>query len=466
MVSAINLPESWMLKSLRIKFLILLIIISAIALSSTLVLREFMINDFRKYLEGEMEDRIYWVIADLEKTYEEYSGWKEDVIMEDTIWALMLGLEIRIRDGDDKVVMDSEKALNSLSPLVKRRLRAILQGRSPETGNIFQPYPLFLAGKEIGSLEVRFLKPRKENIFIARSNTFLLISLFIVGVVAILLSILFSRKLTNPIKSLASATESIMEGNFKRRVVISGTDEIGRLSETFNKMAEKLEAQESLRRKLLSNVAHELRTPLGAMRSEMEGIMDDIVPLDKKQIQSLYEETGRLKHILEGIEDLAQAEASAATLEKQHMELKPFLTHIVERFSKLFLDKGVSIEVECADAIMIVGDPEKLSQVVINLLSNALKATEKDGHVGVKAGQREAEVFIEVKDTGVGIKQEDLPFIFERFYKVSEGGLGLGLTIVKELVEAHGGRIEVTSEHGKGSAFTVFIPSGNVHNSS
>lgn len=455
-----------MIRSLWIKFLLLLVIISAIALSSAFVLRELMIHDFGKYLEGEMEDRIYWVIADLERTYEKYSGWKEDIITEDTVWALMLGLEIRIRDGNDKIVMDSEKALNSLTPSVKRKLNAILHYRSPKTDNIFQPYPLFLAGKEIGSLDVRFLKPRKESIFIARSNTFLLISLLILGVVAILLSVLFSKKLTNPIKNLDSATEAIMEGNLKRRVAISGNDEIGRLSETFNKMAQKLELQESLRRKLISNVAHELRTPLGAMRSEMEGIMDNIVPLDQKQIQSLYEETGRLQHILEGIEDLAEAEASAITLGKQLVELKPFLTHIVERFSSLSQDKGVSIELECADTIMINADPEKLSQIVINLLSNSLKATETGGYVHLKAGRSTSEVFMEVKDTGIGIKQEALPFIFERFYKVSEGGLGLGLTIVKELVEAHGGRIEVKSAFGKGSAFTVFIPLNDVHNSS
>jgi len=455
-----------MLKSLWIKFLMLLVIIAAIALSSAFVLREFMIHDFRKYLEGEMEDRIYWVIADIERTYEKYAGWREDVIVEDTIWALMLGLEVKIKDANDKVIIDSEKAVNTLTPSVKRRLSAILQGRSAEADNIFQPYPLFLNGKEIGSLEVRFLKPRKENIFIARSNTFLLISLLIIGAVAILLSVLFSKKLTNPIRNLDSATEAIMEGNLKRRVDVSGSDEIGRLSETFNKMAQKLELQESLRRKLISNVAHELRTPLGAMRSEMEGIMDDIVPLDKKQIQSLYEETGRLKHILEGIEDLAQAEASSLMLEKQPVKLKPFLIHIVERFSSLSRDKGISIELECPDTIMINADPEKLSQVVINLLSNSLKATETGGYVRVKAGRSAAEVFMEVKDTGTGIKQEDLPFVFERFYKVSEGGLGLGLTIVKELVEAHGGRIDVKSEFGKGSTFTVFIPLNDVHNSS
>jgi two-component system, OmpR family, sensor histidine kinase BaeS len=455
-----------MLKHLWTKFLLLLVIVSAIALSSAFMLRELMINDFRKYLEGEMEDRIYWVIAALESTYEQNSGWKEGPIREDTIWALMLGLEIRIKDADDNLLMDTPRAVNSLSPLIKRRLNAVSQYQSPLKDDRFQPYPLFLAGKEIGSLEVQFLNPRKENIFIARSDTFLLISLLIVGAVAVLLSILFSRKLTNPIKNLASATEALMQGNLKMRAAISGSDEIGRLSETFNKMARKLESQEMLRRKLISNVAHELRTPLGAMRSEMEGMMDDIVPVDKKQVQSLYEETGRLKHILEGIEDLAQAEASSMSMEKQAIELQPFLNYIVERFRKLFLDKGVLVEFECADSLMINADPDKLSQIVINLLSNALKATEKGGAVRIKAGQKTNGIFIEVLDTGIGIKQEDLPFIFERFYKVSEGGLGLGLTIVKELVETHSGKIDVKSEYGKGSAFTVFIPDQSVHNSS
>jgi len=413
-----------------------------------------------------MEDRIYWVIADLESIYDQHSGWKEDALLDDTIWALMLGLEIRIKDADGKLLMETQTAVNSLSPLVKRRLNAVSQYRSPKTDSLFQPYPLFLAGKEIGSLDVQLLSPRKESIFIARSNTFLLTSLFIVGAAAVLLSILFSRRLTNPIKNLASATEALMEGNLNMRATISGSDEIGRLSETFNKMAQKLESQESLRRKLISNVAHELRTPLGAMRSEMEGMMDGIVPLDKKQVGSLYEETGRLKHILEGIEDLAQAEASSMSMEEQPIELRPFLNYIVERFRKLFQDKGVSLNFECADGPAINADPDKLSQVVINLLSNALKATGKGGTVRLKAGQKENGIFIEVQDNGAGVKREDLPFIFERFYKVSEGGLGLGLTIVKELIESHGGKIDVRSEYGKGSAFTVFIPYRSVHNSS
>jgi two-component system sensor histidine kinase BaeS len=283
------------------------------------------------------------------------------------------------------------------------------------------------------------------------------------GSLAVLLSVIFSRKLTNPIKRLASAARAISEGNLKSRVNISGNDEITELSATFNKMSKTLEMQEALRKKLISNTAHELRTPLGAIRGELEGMIDGFIPMDKEHLQSLYEETGRLKNILEGIEELSQAQASALSLRKQQIELKPFLESILDRFNKLFFDKGIFAELRCGEELMIYADPDRLSQIVINLLSNALKATETGGKIWISAGIKNSEAFIEIGDTGHGIKEKDLPFIFERFYKTSEGGLGLGLAIVKELVEAHEGIIEVKSEYGKGAVFTVYIPSHNLY---
>lgn len=454
-----------MIKSLWIKFLVLLLAVSIIAFSATLFLRELMIKDFHEYLEGEIEDRVYWVMADLEGTYEKYSGWNKEVIGEDVIWALMLGFEIRILDINGTVIMDTKKALNALSPLVRKRVMAISESKTSKEGGAYIPYTLFLKGKEIGSLEVRFLRSKKENIFIERSNRFLISSLLGLGGVAIILSIIFSRRLTNPIRKLTLAAKAISDGNLKSRVNVTGNDEIGELSAIFNRMSMTLEMQEALRKKLISNIAHELRTPLGAIKGELEGMIDGVIPMDKEHLLSLYEETGRLKNILEGIEELSQAQASALSLRKQNIELKPFLKNILERFTKPFLDKGISIELMCNDKLAIRADPDRLSQIVINLLDNALKATEKGGNIWIKAGEKDSEAFIEVGDTGHGIKDEDLLFIFERFYRASEGGLGLGLTIVKELVEAHGGRIEVKSEYGKGSIFTVYIPF-NLHNSS
>jgi two-component system sensor histidine kinase BaeS len=448
-----------MLKSLWIKFLILLCAVSVIALSAAFFLRELMVRDFRAFLEGEREDRVYWVTADLEATYEKYREWNKEVISEDAVWALMLGFELRILDNRGLAVMDTEKALATLSPLVRSRVLAVSEFPPREQAGPYLPYPLFLAGNEIGRLEVRFLKPEKESVFIERSNTFLLFSLFVLGGLALVLSVVVSRKLTRPIKKLAAAAVAVSEGNLRTRVPVTGKDEICKLSETFNRMAQTLETQEALRKKLLSNTAHELRTPLCAMRGELEGMMDGLIPADGPHIGSILEETGRLKNILDGMEELAQAQASALTLKKRDIDLGEFLSQVVSRFRANAGDRGVELNVAHGEGLKAYADPDRLSQIMVNLLNNALKATDKGGSVTVRAARQGGEVLIDIHDTGSGIKPEDLTFIFERFFKASEGGLGLGLAIVKELVEAHGGRIEAKSEYGKGSIFTLHLPS-------
>jgi two-component system sensor histidine kinase BaeS len=458
MVWDTDFPERKMIRSLWIKFFFLLIAVSLIALSSALLLRELMISDFRKYLEGEMEDRVYWVTASLESTYEKYSGWKEEHVIKDTVWALMLGFHVKLYDTEGSLVTETGRAVNTLSPLVNKRVKAISELRDSEGNKTFIPYALFLGGKEIGRLEVSFLRPKKETVFIHRSNMMLLFSILLLGGSAIVLSLVFSRKLTKPVKGLTEGVTSISEGNLKTRVIIPGNDEIGMLSVAFNRMAQTLETHESLRKKLTSNIAHELRTPLSIIRGELEGMMDGFIPMDRENLESLYAEIKRLMNILEGIEELAQAEASSLTLRKEPVKLMTFLNHITGRFQKTFHEKGVALEVHGEEELVASADPDRLSQIVVNLLSNALKASEKEGHVLIKAARKNTNIVIEVIDNGCGIKQEDLTFVFERFYKGKEGGLGLGLTIVRELVEAHGGRIEVRSEYGKGSTFTVFLP--------
>jgi two-component system sensor histidine kinase BaeS len=458
MAWGIDLPAREMLRRLWLKFFLVLFIVSLVALSSAFILRELMIKDFRDYLEGEMEDRVYRVVANMEGTYEKYSKWEKDNIADDAVWAFMMGLEIKLEDMDGNIIMDTARAIKSLSPSMQRRITAISEMRTSAEKSDFVPYPLFLGGKEIGSLEVRFLLPEKEFIFIRRSNQFLLISLLAVGGSTILFSFIFSRRLIEPIKRLESAAKAISEGALKSRVEIRSKDEIGRLSETFNMMAQHLETLESLRKKLISDVAHELRTPTSALRGELEGMLDGFIPTDKEHLRSLYEEINRLRHILEGIEDLSQAEASSLWLRKQDIKLKPFLSNIMGRFSKLVLDRGISLEVQCEEELSVNADPDRLSQIVVNLLSNAIKATDRGGKVWMQSGEQNSKIFIEVGDTGHGIRPEDLPFIFERFYKMSEGGLGLGLSIAKDIAEAHGGRIEVKSVYGRGSSFTVFLP--------
>lgn len=291
-----------------------------------------------------------------------------------------------------------------------------------------------------------------------RSNSFLVLTIFVLGGLSLVTSLVFSKKLTDPIKKLTAAANDISEGNIKSRVSVSGNDEISTLARTFNNMADNIEMQESLRRKLTSNIAHELRTPISAMQGEIEGMLDGLIEVDKDRLSSLHEETQRLKKIIEGIEELSRAQASILEMNKQTLTIKPFLNNIKDRFERLFIDKGVKLRLECDDTLTLHADPDKLSQIVINLLGNALKATDKGGSVLIKAGIKGDDGFVEVTDTGSGIKKEDISFVFERFYKASEGGLGLGLAIAKELAVAHGGRIEVRSELGKGATFTLYIP--------
>jgi len=455
-----------MVRSLWLKFLILLCGIAVLALSGTIVMRELMLKDFRSYLEGETEDKVYWIIADLEGSYDRHSGWDVENQAQNLIWAFTLGFEVRLLDQEGNLVLDTERAIETTSARVKRRLLALSQSRNTEDPGDFFQYPLFLSGHQIGSLEVRELRPIREGIFLGRSNRFLILSVLVLGGLAVVLSILFSRRLTRPIKELAFAASAISKGHFTGRVAVQRHDEVGELAEAFNRMALALEAQESLRRKLIADVAHELRTPLGVMRGELEGMIDGLIPNDVARLQSLHDETGRLKRMVDGIEELNQVEASVLSLRMQRFKIRPFLENIAERYRTVFKEKGISLELQCLDDNDIIADPERLSQVILNLLSNALRATSTDGKVVVTASVADNRMKIEVEDTGIGITEKDLPFVFERFYRGQNGGLGIGLTIVRELIEAHGGSIEVQSAPGKGSRFSVLLPLPSLHNSS
>ncbi len=447
-----------MRRRLWTKFLFVLVLVVAIGLSGAFFLREFMVRDFRVHLQSEIEDRILWLVASLESSYSRHSGWDSQDIIGTIVWAAMMGLDIRIHGHGDVLISDTEAAFNSLSPPVKERVLAFYNQRVQNAEGAYSSYPLAIAGDEFGRLEVRILPPAKEAVFIRRSNTFLLLSVVVMGGIALLLSIVFSRKLTRPIGELIQAAGRISEGNLESRVRRTSHDELGTLSATFNQMAANLLTQESLRKKLTSNIAHELRTPISAIRGELEGMLDGLIPVEKESLQSLHTEVGRLKKILDAIEDLSQAEASGLHLQKQQIQLKDFLENIVDRYRRGFQDKGVTLTLDCPPGLALEADPDKLSQMLVNLLSNAMRASDIGGTVVVRATSQGEGVDLICEDTGTGIRQEDLPYVFERFYRGAKGGLGLGLTIVRELVEAHGGEVRVESSLGEGTRFILSFP--------
>jgi two-component system sensor histidine kinase BaeS len=444
--------------SLRCKLLLLFILISTIALSSAFVLRGFIMRDFARYLDGESQDRMQRVVALLEGGYERNNGWKPDTVASDLAWALQLGIEVRLYDSAARLVLNSEQAVSQLPPLMRKRVLDST-GYEPRmvTGDALS-YPLYLRGEEIGSLEARLLDQIKEGYFVRSSNRVLLASVTILGLVSILAGIFASRKLTRPLLELVDASGDIAGGNLSRRVSNSGHDELGRLSQSFNSMAHTLEAQEKLRRTLLSNAAHELRTPLAIISGELEGMLDGVLPTDRDALQSLHDEAQRLTAILDGVDEMSRAEASILNLHEETFELNGYLAAIVARFERLFADKHAVLLLECPDSLKITADPDRLSQIIINLIGNSFKSIAHDGQVILTASSNGNQISLEVSDNGCGIPEKDLPHIFERFYKGKDGGLGLGLAIVQELVTAHGGTISVRSSLTSGTAFRILLP--------
>lgn len=444
--------------SLRCKFLLLFMLISAIALSSAFVLRGLIMRDFGKYLDGESQDRIQRVVALLEGGYEQNAGWQRDRLATDLAWALQLGVEVRLFDSAGRQVIDSTQAVSALSPLMFKRVLDAT-GYEPRTvQGTAVPYPLYLRGEEIGHLEARILDRVKEDYFVRSSNRVLLVSVTILGLVSILAGIIASRRLARPILELVDASDDIAGGDLSRRVTNAGDDEIGRLSRSFNSMAGNLEAQEKLRRTLLSNAAHELRTPLAIISGELEGMLDGVLPTDRSALQSMHDEASRLTAILDGVDELSRAEASALTLSKETFPLKPYLSTLVGRFDRIVTDKHAILLLDCPDTLRINADPDRLSQILINLISNSIKAVDTGGRIAVTASSDGGRSFLEIADNGCGISEKELPHVFERFYKGNSGGLGVGLAIVQELVAAHGGTVSVRSSAGSGTSFRVMLP--------
>ncbi len=452
--------------SIRWKFMLVLILVASLGVASSLILRELIVRDFSHLTEGEMEDRVYWVSAALETSFEKNRDWNREALAGDAVWALLLGIETRVKDRRGTLVMDTTTALRQLSPRGRQRILASA-GFDPDRGSgPYAGYPLFLKGEEIGRLEARFFPRGKRELFVSRTNRLLLFSALLLGSVAILSGIILARRLTRPITRLARAADSISQGNLHERIEISGSDELATLSLSFNRMAQTLEKQNALRKRINANFAHEMRTPLAIMQGQLEGMLDGLIPNERRVLESLLEENSRLARIVVNVEELVQAEASALSLKRIRLPLKPLLESIAQRFSEAGGKKEIFFLVECGDDVRVNADPERLMQILINLVINAVKAIASGGTIRLSGTAERDGCRIGVTDTGQGIAEADLPLIFERFYRKGSEGLGLGLSIVRELVDAHGGTIEVASRIGEGTTFTVRLPDRENHHNS
>lgn len=294
-------------------------------------------------------------------------------------------------------------------------------------------------------------------------------SLLVAGVAAgfagLLVVMILTRQALSPVRNLTAAASNLGAGDLTQRVPASGNDDIGKLANTFNTMASDLELAVEHRRQLTADVAHELRTPLTNIQGYIEAIKDGVVEADEETIDTLYIQTIHLSNLIEDLRILAVADAGALSLNKSHGSPVSVIEDSVAHFSQRAREREISLDFSSAGpTTMIDFDETRLRQIVSNLVDNALTHTPNNGHIGVSVTGSSKGLEIQVSDSGAGISESDLPRIFDQFYRTDQsrtpatGGAGLGLTIVKRLVEAHGGEISVTSQPVTGTTFDVFLP--------
>jgi len=297
--------------------------------------------------------------------------------------------------------------------------------------------------------------------FISAINEITTTAMLVSLAVAIAVSLFTSRRIVEPIRAMMRASREIAAGHFDRRVVVAEEDELGELAMSFNQMAEELETTEQRRLHLIADVAHELRTPLTNIRTMLDALTDDVLPGDPAAYQTMSKEVRRLQRLVHDLQELSRAEAGQMSIHREPVSPETLVSGVVDRLALQFHDKGVALHVAIApDLPAVLVDPARITQVLVNILGNALQYTPEGGEVWISAKHTGQAVQVIIKDTGRGIPPEALPHLFERFYRVDKsrarasGGSGIGLTISKHIVEAHGGRIWAQSEGpGKGSVF-------------
>ncbi|MET9723177.1 sensor histidine kinase [Streptomyces zaomyceticus] len=287
-----------------------------------------------------------------------------------------------------------------------------------------------------------------------------------VAAAALACALLLSRAVLRPVRALTAASRGLGEGDLGRRVPASGRDEIAELGRSFNRMADSLQGSEERQRRLVGDIAHELRTPLANLRGYLEALRDGVLAADAELLDSLHEEVLLQQRIVDDLQDLALAEAGALTYHRRTVDARELVEACRTAHSARAAAAGVTLDVVGAGpgTVRLHGDPDRLRQALGNLVGNAVRHTAPGGGVRLELAEREELVRIAVRDTGSGIPAADLPRLFDRFWRAdaargrATGGSGLGLSIARQIVADHHGAVEVASEVGVGSVFTVVLP--------
>lgn len=455
------------LKKKLIASYLLVAVISIILIS--ILANLFLANQFKNYVIKNQRNKNNEIFMSINNAYTEKKQWNIDVVENVGMDAMQYGMIVSVYDANGKTLWDARKYNNGIcEAMITHMSENMAKYNSNWKGAyVEKSSPIYVNAVKVGIVKIGYYGPfyftDNDLAFLGTLNKIILgVGIFSL-LFALFIGIIMAGNISRPIQRVIKAALLISKGNYEDRINDkSDIKEITELTSTINSLADSLNKQESLRKKLTGDVAHELRTPLTTLQTHIEAILDGIWEPSNERISSCYEEIMRINRMVGDLEKVAQYESDNFILDKAEFDFNELVKNILINFQSEFLNKKIKVDF-IGESAIAYGDKDKLTQVVVNLLSNALKYTNEGGNIEVKVNNNNENVELVVKDNGIGISAEDVPNIFERFYRADKsrsrqtGGSGIGLTITKSIVDAHKGEILVNSRLNEGTEFKVIL---------
>ncbi len=450
-----------MFRTLRNKLLFFFLIISLGGITFLSLAIDFGFNNsLNHYLDAGRNEKINHIIELVQTEYQDVgtlSGEQMDIVLHQQ--AMSDHLYYQLYNHNLELIVDSTVMMRMMHGMSRMAQKEIFT----------QSFPLQAKGEQFGVLKVYYPKGflEKEFLFLKQFNRYVIGSALLMIIGSIILSMLFAKQLTRGLDRLKAATKELEKGNLSIQISDEKqSKEIKELVVSFNELATSLYKQEKLRKQFTRDLAHELRTPLATLQSQIEAFQDGVWEPSAERLKQSHRELMRLVRLVDEMEKLLSAENPSMVLRKEKLEIGELLQSLYEQFYPAFQDKGIRLTLDdLKEKIWLEVDRDRFMQIMTNIINNALKFTASGGEVRLLAVKEDHKVTMVIEDNGMGISEDDLPHIFERLYRGDKsrererGGYGIGLSIVKALVEAHKGEVRVESKLGEGTCVIITFPS-------
>ena len=461
-------------KSLNFKVIVPSIVIIIIVTLLTVVISKFYFDKkFGDYIMIKNQNTVQNILMELSEQYSD-NEWNYNNIEKITYNSLDKGIIVALYDKEDKEIMNIEKNSKDKCNRIMNFIKSSMEGKYGSTTSQFEPvyYPLIKSGEKIGEVRVKFYGPifymQNELVFLDIVNKIILGIGVLLILASTIMGFIISRSITRPINKLMTKAKYISKGEYDKKIEIN-TDilEINDLINSINNLSQSIKEQENIRKRLTGDISHELKTPLTNIQSHLEAMIDGIWEPTEERLLSVKEEAERLSSLVSDMQKLNKYDESSIKLKKDNVNISDIICFVIFQFSNLAKSKNIKIEYEKKN-INLYCDKDKITQALVNILSNAIRYSNEGSTIFIGEKLKDNKVIISIEDQGIGISEEDLKYVFERFYRADKsrtratGGTGIGLTIVKSIVSSHGGEVKLESKLGEGSKFTIILPKEDI----